>query len=145
MTAEYNGGFFSLTPEGEVNKPKDEVPNAKKSWEFIAYIKYINNYSDRLNRPVGQRLEVVPLENPFAKGPGQKISVQVFFEGNPKEGIFISSNHKLLGRTRDGGMTRVRIRKSKVQIISASHTLPMDGVKADYKVLESFLCFEVKR
>ncbi len=145
ITAEYRAGFFSVTPDGEVNKPKDRVENAVKSWESISYIKYIDEYSEKLKRPLGQRLEVVSLNDPFKKKPGEKINIQVFFEGKPKEGVFIYTNHRLLGKTRDEGLTRVRIRKGSVQVISASYKIPTSSPKADYIVLESFLCFEVKR
>lgn len=44
-----------------------------------------------VTRPVGQILEIVPLQNPFELGPGTPLDLQVFWRGEPLEGAQLTA------------------------------------------------------
>ena len=134
---EYYWGYFSQTPEGIVAGRKDEVIGAIRSWESTAYLKCVYDYTgvERL----GQRLEITPLIKPQK---GKKLEVDIFYDGKPTSDAFIYVNHRSVGNPDKEGRVRLRV-GSGLQVIGASLKLPSDGKKADYKVLESYLCLEV--
>ncbi|WP_299194727.1 DUF4198 domain-containing protein [uncultured Erythrobacter sp.] len=43
-----------------------------------------------VTRPIGQTLEIVPLQNPFALGEGDALDLQVFWRGSPLDGATLS-------------------------------------------------------
>ncbi len=135
---EYYWGYFSQTPDGEVSKPKDEVKNAVRSWESIAYLKCVYDFS----RPVrlGQELEIVPINPPRAGG---KLEVEVLHNGKSTHQAFLSVEHRKVGNPHEDGRARISLNRG-LNVISASLRLPADGRKADYRVVESYLCIEAE-
>src|SRR5512133_2469628 len=53
-------GFWSLTPDGERNLPRNQVPDAVRSWASRQYAKWVDARSPVAGAPVGDELELVP-------------------------------------------------------------------------------------
>ena len=49
----------------------------------LKYHKSLYDWSEVFAKPVGIKMEVLPLGNPFSLKPGDSIQVQVFFDGKP--------------------------------------------------------------
>ncbi len=134
---EYYWGYFSQTPDGEVNKPKDEVSNSIKSWESVAYLKCLYEYKSPA--VLGHPLEILPLSAPQA---GKKLEIQVLYNGAPSKDAFLSVDHRKVGNPDENGKARINLKKG-LNVIGASLKVPGDGKRSDFKVLESYLCLEV--
>lgn len=84
----YKPTFWSKGPDGWAQKNKKEMPEATYSELAIMYAKTVLNVdgsdSDEfVTKPVGQRLEIVPLKNPAKVKVGETLPVQVLVDGKP--------------------------------------------------------------
>ncbi len=102
------------------------------------FLKHIHEYSEVVLKPVGFPLEILVLDDPFTKKQGEKVTIKVLFKGSPVKGAYIYVNGKLIGRTRGDGTTRIRVRNTKVNVISAIY-------KDSGRYYETFLSFEVRK
>lgn len=78
--------WYTKSPEGSQDKPKNQVPGATQCIRSVKYAKAIINLGQTpgdVSQPVGQNLEIVPLANPGAIKAGGELPIQVLFEGKP--------------------------------------------------------------
>ena len=80
--------FWTKTPDGWSRKPRNEEPQALSCGMYIENAKGIVNVdgsieTELIGKPVGLPLEIVPLANPATIKPGQRLQLQVLFEGKP--------------------------------------------------------------
>ena len=87
-------------------------------------------------KTLGQRLELVPVNNPLAMMPGEALSVQVLFEGQPLQGALLKAWHKSLGQTtiirastNAQGITTVNLPYPGAWMVSLVHMVRVTGVK----------------
>ena len=73
---------------------------------------------------LGQRLELVPINNPLDLLPGEALRIQVLFEGEPLQGALLKAWHKSSGQA--SGQTTV-IRATTNAEGMTSVTLPFSG------------------
>jgi uncharacterized GH25 family protein len=82
----YKPTYWSYTPEGSVMKPKNEATGATSCEQYSRSAKGVVNIGgvaeDFVTKPVGTKLEIVPLVNPGVK-VGQDIPFQVLYDGKP--------------------------------------------------------------
>lgn len=83
----YKPTFWTKGPEGSVMKPKNEVPGAITCERYSRAAKGIINIDgaadDFVTKPVGTKLELVPLVNPGALKAGQPFPIKVLKDGKP--------------------------------------------------------------
>jgi uncharacterized GH25 family protein len=101
--------------------------------------------------PLGLKIEIIPLKNPYTLKEGDRLDVRVLFEGNPlpeKEiaWTYPGAKYEFAGSTftDKSGMARIPLSKSGPYVIRTIH---MEWVKKDSHEWESFwasLTFEVK-
>ncbi len=143
----FDNGFWSKTPDGYKNKPKKEVPDAVESSHSIKYSKAILKWSDKLAKPLGVKMEIVPIRNPLSLKAGDTLPLKVFLDGKPVEGasVNVGGYHKEDLKTDKNGMAEVKIEKSGFQIITAGIKIPLkDNPNADVLSLSANITFEVK-
>jgi hypothetical protein len=140
----HHGGFYSLTPDGEVNLPRSKAHDAVKAWESRQFAKWIQVGSPAAAKPFGDDLEIVPASDLSGRKVGDKVTLQVLSHGKPVEGAIVAIDHKPLGETDSSGHVRLRLR-SAVESVSASVRRPVKTPEADDLVLEASLTFEVAR
>ena len=145
LSAFHHGGFYSLTPDGEVNLPRNKAESAVKAWESRQFAKWVEVGSPLAAKPLGDDLEIVPASDLAGRKVGDKVTLKVLSQGKPVAGAIIAIDHKPLGETDSAGETRIRLRSSGVESVSASVRRPLKTAEADDLVLEASLTFEVAR
>jgi nickel transport protein len=145
LSAFLDGGFYSLTPDGEKNLPKNQVPDAVKAWRSRQFAKWVDAKSQLAGQPQGDAFEIVPVTDLAKAKTGDKATFRVLLDGRPLGGAVLAIDHKALGETDDQGQVRVRIRASEVEQVSASYRRPVKSAEADSEVFEASLTFEVAR
>ena len=114
VTAEYRPTFWSKNKAGWKQASIKEMPDADYCEQTRMYGKNIVNVGHEsagtkvITRPVGQGLEIVPLDNPANVHVGERFKVRVLFNGEPLPGAVVtatfdgfdtsdrSKNHKAL-------------------------------------------------
>ncbi|MDR0621325.1 MAG: DUF4198 domain-containing protein [Deltaproteobacteria bacterium] len=83
----YKPTFWSYTPEGSVMKAKNETPGATSCEQYSRFAKGVINIGaaadDFVTKPVGNKLEIVPLVNPGKVKVGGDLPLQVLNDGKP--------------------------------------------------------------
>ncbi len=140
-----DGGFWSLTPDGERNLPRNRAPDAVRSWRSMQWAKWIDVRSPSAGEPLGDELEILPVGNLARVRQGDKATFRVLWQGKPVAGAVVSIGHKPLGETDVAGECRVKVRASDVESVSATLKRPLGTPEADTLTAEASLTFEVAR
>lgn len=149
ITLSFEGGYLVSTPDGKKRLTKKEAQKAGMqildSFYSTQSAKTLFAYSNAAEKPVGLKLEIIPLANPYAlKGDGL-LSIKVLLEGKPVEGATIETgNHKETAKTDKDGIARVQITGQGKQTILAKHRLAGDGIDADFISFTTVLTIETK-
>jgi hypothetical protein len=138
-----DGGWFSLTPDGEVNLPRTRAKDAVKAWASRQFAKWVDARSPRAGEPLGEELELVPVSALARARPGDKITLRVLSGGTPVAGAVVAVGHHAIGETDSKGEVRARLRSAGAETLSASVRRPHPTPEADADVLEASLTFEV--
>lgn len=145
VSAFLDGGFYSLTPDGEKNLPKNQVPDAIKAWRSRQFAKWIDVRSPLAAQAQGDGFEIVPVSDLAKVKTGDKATFRVLLDGNPVSGAVLAMAHKALGETDDRGEARVKIRATDVESVSATFRYSLRWREADIDVVEASLTFEVAK
>ena len=140
-----DGGFWSLTPDGEKNLPRSQVPDAVRSWRSKQFAKWIDVRSPAAGAALGDELEIVPAGDLSRVHQGDKATFRVLWQGQPVAGAVVAVDHRPLGETDGAGECRVKVRASDVESVSVSLKRPLGSAEADSLVAEASLTFEVAR
>jgi uncharacterized GH25 family protein len=141
----HDGGTWSLTPDGEVNLPKNKAQSVVRSWVSRQYAKWVDAKSARAGAVLGDELEIVPLADLSKAREGDKIALRVLSNGQPVPDAVVAIDHRPLGETDSKGEIRIRLRTAGVESISTSIRRPRPTPEADAEVLEASLTFEVAK
>ncbi len=140
-----DGGFWSLTPDGERNLPRNAVPDAVRSWQSRQFAKWIDVRSPAAGSPLGAELEIVPVSDLSRVRQGDKATFRVLWQGKPVAGAILAIDHRPLGETDAAGECRVKVRAAEVESVSATLKRPLGTPEADTLVAEASLTFGVAR
>lgn len=140
-----DGGFWSLTPDGERNLPRNRVPDAVRSWQSKQFAKWIDVRSPAALSPLGDELEIVPVADLSRTHQGDKATFRVLWQGKPVAGAILAIDHQPLGETDAAGECRVRVRAPDVESVSATLKRPLGTPEADTLTAEASLTFRVAR
>jgi hypothetical protein len=134
-----------LTPDGEVNLPKNKAVNAVKAWESRQFAKWVDARSPAAATPLGDELEIVPVTDLSKRRVGDKVTLKVLSQGKPVPNAVVAVDHKPLGETDSSGEVRIRLRPGELESIDASVRRPVKTPEADSLVLEASLTFEAAK
>lgn len=140
-----DGGFWSLTPDGERNLPRNAVPDAVRSWQSRQFAKWIDVRSPAAGLTLGDELEIVPVSDLSRVRQGDKATFRVLWQGKPVAGAVLAIDHAPLGETDAAGECRVKVRAAEVESVSATLKRPLGTPEADTLVAEASLTFGVAR
>jgi nickel transport protein len=137
--------YWSETPFGFKNLPKDKAGSSIRSWLSIESVKRIDSWRDWISSPLTDSLDIVPLKNPLETASGGKIRLLVTFGGSPAAGATVAYGDEPRGVTDSRGRINIRLRHGGLQLIKASLRQPGDGIKSDEVVYTAALVFEIER
>jgi uncharacterized GH25 family protein len=151
-------GFVTKTTEGYKYQSKKELKGVIKSFWSEGSAKAIINVGgtsgDSLQKEIGQRYEVVPLDNPGKLKEGDYLRVKVILDGVPYRTMVYATYagfatekdaFAYTTRTNEEGIAKIKILKSGVWLIKASDKIPYpDSEEADNYSFTSTLTFEIK-
>jgi uncharacterized GH25 family protein len=140
----HDGGYWSLTPDGEVNLPRSKVENVVRSWASRQYAKWVDARSPAAGAVLGDDLELVPVTDLAKAAKGDKVTLRVLSAARPVPNAVVAIGHHPLGETDSKGEIRLRLR-DRVESISTSIRRPGSSPEADVEVIEASLTFEVAR
>jgi uncharacterized GH25 family protein len=141
----HDAGYWSLTPDGEVNRPRNQAEGVVRSWASRQYAKWVDATSPRAGAVLGDELELVPVTDLSRAHAGDKITLRVLSADRPVAGAVVAIDHRPIGDTDSKGEIRLRVRTAGTASISASIRRPRATPEADAEVLEASLTFEVAR
>lgn len=147
ITMFFDNGFWVKTTDGWKNVSKKEVKEYLEASHSMKFSKAVFSHSDIITKPLGMRLEIVPMKNPTALKAGEVLPIKVFYEGKPLEGASIDAEgyHKETARTGKDGIADVVIKKPGKQVIAASYKTPLkDNPDADQLSISTNIVFEIK-
>ncbi|MBM3319620.1 MAG: DUF4198 domain-containing protein [Candidatus Eisenbacteria bacterium] len=139
-----SSGYWTKTPYGTKNVPKNEAESPISSWLSYESVKHLATWSDAFAAPLTGDLEIVPLHDPFSLDEGDKLRLLVTIEGKPAAGAIVVYDGKPRGETDSEGHVNVKIRRSGLQMILASHRTPLQSEKADEIVRTAVLSFALE-
>ena len=138
-----SSGYWTKTPYGTQNTPKNEARMPLKSWLSHDSVKRIDHWTEALARPLAGGLELTPLEDPLSLRKGEKLRLRVTFDGEPVQEAVVAYDGKPRGRPDPDGRINIRVRHGGFQVIQASFTRSIAGEKADEVIHATNLNFEL--
>jgi len=150
--------WWTKTPDGSQDKPKDQVKDAGKCYRSVKYAKCIVNLGGAVgdvSRPVGQDVEIVPMSNPGLLKGGGVLRVRVLYKGKPLPKAEVKATfegfstergaYAFVGRTNEDGEIKVTMLKGGNWLITTGHKQPFpDQKKCDVLSESASLAFVVK-
>ena len=111
--------------------------------------------TESLNKVVGQKIELVPLDDPYSAKVGDSVRVQLLFRGKPLPNALISSTYAgatdkpdtyaQSGRTDQQGIVNVKLTHAGPWLVRTVHMLPVENDKdADWESWWASITFEVR-
>ena len=143
LTIAASSGFWSKTPKGTLNVPKDEARQVVKSWLSLEWVKRLDTWSPALAMPLTPGLELVALEDPLQLAKGDKLRLQLTLDRQPVAGATVTYDGEPRGMTDEGGRINLRIQHGGFQMIAAGLNRPRPTPQADKEVLATTLVFEL--
>ncbi len=138
----FSSGYWTKTPYGTENLPKNKVKMAVDSWLSYESIKYIENFP-KLN-PISNKLEILPLNDVFSLKEGEKMRFKVFFNKKPISNVPVAYNGKPMGLTDEEGKINIKLRERGFQYIEVSYKEEVKKEEMNKIIYTSILNFEVK-
>ncbi|MBR9908747.1 MAG: DUF4198 domain-containing protein [Gammaproteobacteria bacterium] len=133
LTAVMDNGIWSKTADGKWHKKgKDEVPDAIIAEHTMKYAVHVRG---KLNQPLttlpNQTLQVLPVGDKMPEMMGDKMKLQVLFEGKPVKGVevkrdFVNDPDQKPQKTDKNGMVTIKVRNQGLNVIAAIFKGPAD-------------------
>ena len=139
-----SSGYWSETPFGLKNLPKDEAKSPIRSWLSFESVKRIDVWGDGTSSPLTEDLEITPVRNPLILSRGDKVRLFVTIGGKPAAGVPVAYFDSTRGITDRKGRINIRLKFGGMQLIKATLKEPGDGVKEDEIVHTTTLVFEIE-
>jgi nickel transport protein len=144
-SAALDGGYWSLTPDGERNLPRNQLPDAVRSWQSKQFAKWIDVRTPGASAVLGAELEIVPTTDLAKARQGDKATFRVLWQGKPVAGAVCAIDHRPLGETDAAGECRVKVRAPDVESVSVTLKRPLGTPEAETLNAEASLTFQVAR
>ena len=143
----FKSGPFVKTPEGYKQVSKREATNVILSMKGETHSKNLWHWNDGFSKPLGGKLEIVPLKNPLALKVGDKLPFQALYDGKPLAGATVAAEgvEKDALKTDPNGRAEIVIKKSGLNVVKANRkTDTPNDPDADTLSEMANITFEVK-
>ncbi|EDP74008.1 DUF4198 domain-containing protein [Hydrogenivirga sp. 128-5-R1-1] len=138
-----SSGYWTKTPYGTINKPKNQIDTPIKSWLSYENVKRINLWGKNLEKSFTKKLDIIPVNDPLKLQEGDKIRLLITFDGKPAKNIPVAYDGKVRGITDSHGRINIRIKHKGLQLIEATYKEKIISTKADEVIYSTTLNFEV--
>lgn len=145
-------GFWHKGADGKWhNQPRSAAADPAKVEKALLGVMYSVSYQNAREpvQALGQTLEIVPAVNPATLEKGQKLGVQVLYEGKPLAGVAVSANFfddEAAKATTDGeGRAELTVARDGLNALAVEHSVEHANKRqADTVSMFSSLVFEAK-
>lgn len=150
-----NGMIWSKTTKGWKQDSKKNLSGVLSSGKYEKFAKAIisNGKNDSAYRkPVGHKLEIVPLDDPQTARPGEEMKLQVLYDGKPLatevyatyDGFSSNPNtYAYYSNSRDDGQVAVKLTQPGVWMVRVQHEITEPTPDYDKEVIRAVLLFGV--
>jgi nickel transport protein len=138
-----SSGYWTKTPYGTQNTPKNEARMPLSSWLSYDSVKRIDHWTEALARPLAAGLELSPLEDPLSLREGKKLRLRVTFDGEPAREAVVAYDGRPRGQPGPDGKINIRLRHGGFQVIQATLKRSIASEKADEVIHSTNLNFEL--
>jgi len=138
LTGHLDNKYWFHTESTWKNSDKpDGLTDIIDEGESFKLTKHISKWEDFMSKPIGQKAEIVPLQDPTTLKEGQALIIQLYFDGKPmphKEArVTMNSdahieNNELVYLTSSDPL-EVVIGPPGIQLINAKFKFPLEGKK----------------
>jgi nickel transport protein len=140
ISVSFDDGYWVQSSSTEWKNVSLEVAHGFRACRHpLNFHKSFYAWSKSWTKPIGLKLEIVPLQDPFKTPLGKSLPVQVFFDGKPLPAAkvwFGVHGDKALTMTADkNGKIKIPVTPVPEQFVAASyepHTLAADGSQVVY-------------
>jgi nickel transport protein len=140
-----SSGYWTKTPWETKNVAKTGISGVLKSWLSEESVKRVGRWTTTIGQPLGESLEIVPLGDPLALKPDDKLTVRVVDGRQAKAGVPVAYGDDVRGITGPDGTIAIRIRHGGVQLITTSVETPLADGKADLRIQSATLQFDLPK
>jgi len=138
IVSTFDNGYWSTGADDKLyNKPKDEVNGATEGGRYLKYSIALRGKIEGSIKPQGLEMEIVPLSDPSALKAGDKLDIQLLFNGKPLADVVViseyttDSDNKSIKTGPDGKAT-IAIRNQGLNVLAASFSEDLENdPKAD--------------
>ena len=135
---------------------KENAGGRERYTRFLKTIAQVGNkFTDDYGKRLGQKLEIIPLQNPYSIKLGAPLPVKLLFDGVPIVGIRMMATYNTYSKEHDvyahtaetdsNGIANIPLSKKGLWMIRANHMLPLkDDPKADWQSFWTNCTFEVR-
>src|SRR5262249_3155538 len=131
---------------------EDRQPGRERYSRYLKSLLQVGKPLDEVTRPVGHKLEIVPLENPYSLRPGDTLTVRVLFEDKPLANARLAAHHRDGDRTQTQSLTTTKDGEATIKLPDAGpwlvrlvHMRRCSAEDADWESFWSALTFAVGR
>lgn len=150
-----NGMIWSQTTKGWKQESKKNLTGVLSSGKYEKFAKAIisNGKSNSVYRkPIGHKLEIVPLDDPLKTQPGEEMKLQVLYDGKPLatevyatyDGFSSHSNtYAYYSNSSDDGQVAVKLTQPGVWMVRVQHEITEPTADYDKEVIRAVLLFGI--
>ena len=143
----YSPGVYCKTPEGYKNISKRDAKDAIESIRAEIFNKNFWQWNDRFAKPLGGKMELVPLKNPLVLKVEDKLPFQVLYDGQPLPGAAVIAEgiEKDSLKADGNGRAEVIIKRDGLNVVKARRKTPtVNDPDADILIEIANISFSVK-
>ncbi|WP_205749177.1 DUF4198 domain-containing protein [Desulfopila sp. IMCC35008] len=150
-----NGIIWSKTTKGWKQESKKNLKGVLSSGKYEKFAKAIisNGKSDsNYSKPVGHKLEIVPLDDPQTTSVGKEMKLQVLYDGKPLatevyatyDGFSSHTNtYAYYSNSGDDGQVAVKLTQPGVWMVRVEHEITEPTPDYDTEVIRAVLLFGI--
>ena len=87
--------YWLKTTDGWRNQREHEDYKILEEGRSYKFTKHVARWCDLLAKPLGQRFEIIPLQDPTRLKQGDRLPVRIFFEGKPAIGARVAKTSNM--------------------------------------------------
>ena len=127
LLVEFDNGFYTKIDGKSVQMSKRDAPAGSTTNHPVKSGKTIVQWAPWMTEPVGQRIEVLPVDASAAPKAGSKFKVRVLLDGKPVGGVLVQNNSNETGPKTDAdGLATLTLVKG-INRLSVDYDIPMKG------------------